>query len=74
MCVASERRLLADEAFSYYDFGDMQIKDTGSWLSDKNEWSMPIFIENGTNDSIRLVFIVRFKNNCDDVEEAYVSS
>jgi hypothetical protein len=51
--------------------GDMVVKDTGTWQSDGDEWSMPVFIENGDEPSTKLTFVVRFDAGSNEVNEAY---
>lgn len=67
----SDRRSHADQAFALYDMGDMEIKDTGTWQQAGDEWSMPVYVENGDEPSTRLTFVVRFVPGSSEVNDAY---
>jgi hypothetical protein len=67
------RREAADQAFAEYDLGDWEVKDTGTWQADGDEFSMSFFLETGETDSIREVFVVRFEPNTSTVVDAYVA-
>ena len=73
MMMHQRRHEAADQAFAEHDLGDWQVKDSGTWQADGDEWSLPFFLENGDKDSIREVFIVRFEPNSSKVVDAYVA-
>lgn len=39
------RLILADDTFSNYDFGDVDVKDDNGWEVDDNRWSKVVFLE-----------------------------
>jgi hypothetical protein len=68
------RRENADQAFSLYDMGDMEVKDTGTWNTiETDEWSMPVYVENADEPSVRLTFVVRFAPDSPEVADAYIA-
>lgn len=68
-----DRRVVADKAFENYDFGDAVVKDTGAWQQDDDEWTRPVYFENGDEPSTRETFVVRFAAGTATMTENYVS-
>jgi len=66
-----QRRIAADKAFAECDLGDEEVKGTGTWQSDKDEWWMHVYLENGDEPSRRVIFVVKFKPDSVDVLESY---
>jgi hypothetical protein len=70
-----ERSRIAENAFDDYDFQD-QIVDSDGWeySTPGEEWTRVFYALNPRGgDSIRKVFVVRFREGSCDVDEAYIS-
>lgn len=66
------RAASAQQAFEFYDLGDMTVAAVGGWEVSTDLWQLPVFIARGASPSVRLTFVVRFAPApSSEVVEAY---
>lgn len=58
-----QRKALADNIFSHYDFEQYVVADDGSWSINANTWVKTVYFENGQLPSIASDFSLTFASN-----------
>ena len=69
MSILNDKHKAAEDAWTNYDFGDLRVTDSGGFdTSDALDYTRIAYLEDDTDDSIRVSFHVRFSEQGEVIE------